>query len=206
LFHPRIGADRGRVVTWPAVDTMTSRHSTRKDTMAARPQLTVQPLRSARLNLEPLRVEHAAEAAVVFADARLHRYIGGAPAGEQQLRRRNARQVAGRSVDGEELWLNWMVRHRASGALVGTVQATVRHRPGSGDVAELAWTVATPHQYLRYAREAAGAMVGWLRNCGVDRLVAHVHPEHRASIGVARALGLTPTATVVDGEIRWVGG
>jgi len=49
-------------------------------------------------------------------------------------------------------------------------------------------------------------MVGWLRNCGVDRLVAHVHPEHRASIGVARALGLTPTATVVDGEIRWVGG
>jgi RimJ/RimL family protein N-acetyltransferase len=66
--------------------------------------------------------------------------------------------------------------------------------------------VATPQQRRGYAREAAGAMVTWLRDCGVDRFVAHVHPEHRASIGVARALGLTPTATIVDGEIRWVEG
>jgi len=174
--------------------------------MAALPPITVQPLRSARLDLEPLRVEHAAEAAVVFDDARLHRYIGGAPAGEQELRRRYARQVAGRSSDGRELWLNWMVRHRASGTLVGTVQATVRPRPRGGGAAELAWTVATPQQRRGYAREAAGAMVTWLRDCGVDRFVAHVHPEHRASIGVARALGLTPTATIVDGEIRWVEG
>ena len=174
--------------------------------MAALPPITVQPLRSPRLDLEPLRVDHAAEAAVVFDDERLHRYIGGAPAGEQQLRRRYTRQVAGRSVDGEELWLNWMVRHRASGALVGTVQATVRPRPRGGSVAELAWTVATQQQHRGYAREAAGAMVSWLRDCGVDRFIAHVHPEHRASIGVARALGLSPTATIVDGEIRWIEG
>src|SRR3954469_1987832 len=115
--------------------------------MVAPPQFTVQPLRSARLDLEPLRVDHAAEATVVFDDERLHRYIGGAPAGEEELRQRYAQQVAGRSPDGEELWLNWMVRHRASGALVGTVQATVRHRPGGSGVAELAWTVATPHQH-----------------------------------------------------------
>jgi hypothetical protein len=109
------------VAAAPAVAPMTSRYSTRRNAMAALPPITVQPLRSARLDLEPLRVEHAAEAAVVFADARLHRYIGGAPAGEQQLRRRYARQVAGRSADGRELWLTWMVRHRASGAPVGTV-------------------------------------------------------------------------------------
>ena len=174
--------------------------------MAALPPITVQPLRSARLDLEPLRVDHAAEAAVVFDDERLHRYIGGAPAGEEELRRRYAQQVAGRSSDGRELWLNWMVRHRASGVLVGTVQATVRHRPRGGGVAELAWTVATHHQHRGYAQEAAGAMVTWLRSCGVDRFIAHVHPEHRGSIGFARALGLTPTATVVDGEIRWVDG
>jgi hypothetical protein len=87
--------------------------------MVAPPQITVQPLRSAGLDLEPLRVDHAAEAAVVFDDERLHRYIGGAPAGEEELRQRYAQQVAGRSSDGRELWLNWMVRHRASGALVG---------------------------------------------------------------------------------------
>jgi RimJ/RimL family protein N-acetyltransferase len=174
--------------------------------MAALSQLTVQPLQSVRLDLEPLRVEHAAEAAVVFDDERLHRYTGGSPAGEEELRRRYAQQVSGRSSDGRELWLNWMVRHRVSGALVGTVQATVRHQPGGVGTAELAWTVATHHQRRGYAQEAAGTMVTWLRTCGVDRFVAHVHPGHPASIGVARALGLTPTATVIDGEIRWVEG
>jgi hypothetical protein len=94
------------VAAWPAVATMTSRHSTRRNAMAALPPIMVQPLRSARLDLEPLRIDHAAEAAVVFDDERLHRYIGGAPANEQELRRRYARQVAGRSADGRELWLN----------------------------------------------------------------------------------------------------
>jgi RimJ/RimL family protein N-acetyltransferase len=46
-------------------------------------------------------------------------------------------------------------------------------------------------------------MVGWLREQGVTTLVAHVHPDHKASARVAAALGLIATATVVDGEIRW---
>lgn len=35
-------------------------------------------------------------------------------------------------------------------------------------------------------------------------VVAHIHPGHLASQGVARAAGLSPTADVRDGEIRWV--
>jgi len=53
------------------------------------------------------------------------------------------------------------------------------------------------------ATEAAAAMVHWLRARGVDRLVAHVHPEHAASVGVARNLGLHPTGVIDDGEARW---
>jgi len=30
-----------------------------------------------------------------------------------------------------------------------------------------------------------------------------VHPDHAASQGVARAIGLGPTRTMVDGEVRW---
>jgi hypothetical protein len=67
-------------------------------------------------------------------------------------------------------------------------------------VAELAWTVATQHQHRGYAQEAAGAMVTWLRSRGVDRFVAHVHPEHRASIGVALTLGLTTSCMVNGGR------
>lgn len=177
--------------------------------MGSPSSFAVEPLRSARLDLEPLRVEHAAEAAVMLGDSRLHTYIGGSPATTDQLRRRYAQQVVGHSSDSDETWLNWMLRRRDIGELVGTVQATV-HRESSATghagrlVAEVAWVVATAAQGQGHAAEAAAAMTAWLREQGVDRFVAHVHPRHEASMGVARSLGLSPTATVVDGEVRWV--
>ena len=93
-----------------------------------------------------------------------------------------------------------MVRRRDTGQLVGTVQATV-----TGSTAELAWVVAVPHQGQGYAREAALAVRNRLRDDGIARFTAHVHPDHDASAGIARALGLAPTDTIVDGEIRWSG-
>jgi RimJ/RimL family protein N-acetyltransferase len=162
---------------------------------------TTRPLRTARLDLEPLRVDHAAEAATAFGDARLHTFIGGEPATEAELRDRYGRQVVGHSPDGSETWLNWMLRRRDTGELVGTVQATV-----TGPSADLAWVVAVPHQGQGFAREAALAVRAELAGNGVATFAAYIHPDHRASAAVARALGLMPTGTVVDGEIRWTDG
>ena len=158
-------------------------------------------MRTDRLDLEPLRVDHAAEAASAFGDVRLHAFIGGEPATEAELRDRYGRQVAGHSPDGSETWLNWMLRRRDTGELVGTVQATV-----TGASADLAWVVAVPHQGRGYAREAALAVRTALAGTGVARFTAHVHPDHAASAGVSRALGMAPTGVVVDGELRWSGG
>lgn len=91
-----------------------------------------------------------------------------------------------------------MLRRRDIGVLVGTVQATV-----TGDAADLAWVVAALHQERGFAREAAAAVQEWLRDAGISRFSACIHPDHLASAGVARSLGLAPTSTVVDGEIRW---
>jgi RimJ/RimL family protein N-acetyltransferase len=159
-------------------------------------------LTSDRLLLEPLRPDHAAEMAPLLADVALHRYIGGTPAGEAELRRRYERQARGRSPDGRERWLNWVVRERSTGRAVGTVQATVEG-VDRATVAQVAWVVAVPYQGRGFAREAAARMVEWLVEQGVDAIVAHVHPEHEASMSVARTIGLTPTRTVIDGEVRW---
>jgi hypothetical protein len=35
-------------------------------------------------------------------------------------------------------------------------------------------------------------------------VIAHIHPGHLDSQGVARGTALSPTADVHDGEIRWV--
>jgi RimJ/RimL family protein N-acetyltransferase len=52
-----------------------------------------------------------------------------------------------------------------------------------------------------FAREPAALAVGALRAEGVARFAAHVHPEHAASIAVARSLGLVCTDRVHDGEV-----
>ncbi|MDQ3529195.1 MAG: GNAT family N-acetyltransferase [Actinomycetota bacterium] len=98
-------------------------------------------IQTARLTLEPLRVEHADEMAPLLNDPALHSYIGGQPATLEQLRRRYTRQAVGRSVDGAQGWLNWIARHRATAAAVGTVQATLQHQSAATS-AEITWVVA----------------------------------------------------------------
>jgi RimJ/RimL family protein N-acetyltransferase len=163
---------------------------------------TAEAIETARLSLEPLREDHAAEMAPLLDDDDLHLYIGGHPATPDELRARYRRLSVGQSPHGDQGWLNWIVRHRASGAAVGTVQATVS-RDAERLSAELAWMIATRHQRQGYASEAAAGMAAWLRQHGVHVLTAHVHPEHRASVLVAERLGLTATGIVVDGETRW---
>jgi RimJ/RimL family protein N-acetyltransferase len=164
-----------------------------------RPGAVAEPTAAtARLDLLPLRVEHAEEMAEVLADPALHGFIGGAPDTPQALRARYGRLVAG-SPDPAVLWCNWVLRERTEGCLVGTVQATV-----SGEVAEVAWVVGTPWQGRGYAVEAARSLVRHVVEAfPVSTVVAHVHPAHHASAAVAAAAGLTATGTLQDGEVRW---
>ncbi|HUA06757.1 MAG TPA: GNAT family N-acetyltransferase [Solirubrobacteraceae bacterium] len=160
-----------------------------------------EPIQTARLTLEPLRVDHAGEMREVLGDPALYEYTGGKPPSLDELRTRFAMQAVGRSPDGRRGWLNWIARERDTGAAIGTVQATL----DSDAEAEIAWIIGAPYQRRGFATEAAGAMVGWLQTQGVATITAHIHPDHLASMGVARRLGLTATDVVVGGETRWQG-
>jgi RimJ/RimL family protein N-acetyltransferase len=160
-------------------------------------------LETRRLTLEPLRVEHAEEAAALFDDAALHEFIGGEPQTSLQLRSRYAQLESEHCASGEEGWLNWTVRLRQTQAMVGAVQATLR-LSDERTVAHVAWTTATFYQRRGYATEAAGAMIEWLGERGVRHFVAHVNPEHAASILVAERVGLAATGLGADGEMVWI--
>ena len=169
----------------------------------APPWPRAEPVTTQRLVLEPLRPDHARELAPVLADPALHTFTGGQPADGAELRARFARQAAGRSPDGAQGWLNWVARDRATDAPVGIVQATVTDDEGVRTAA-LAWVVATSRQGEGLATEAAGAAMDWMRDHGVIRFAAHIHPDHAASAAVARHLGLAATDERRDGEVRWV--
>ncbi|MFI6513012.1 GNAT family N-acetyltransferase [Streptosporangium sp. NPDC050855] len=160
--------------------------------------MDAEPIRTARLTLEPLAVHHAAEMAEVLCDPALHTFIGGSPETPERLRERYARLVAGPPPGHAESWLNWVIRLDGPDRLVGHVQATVTR-----DRAAVAWVVGTPWQGRGIAGEAAVALVGWLRDRGTATVVATVHPDHAASSAVARRAGLAPTPGRVDGEVVW---
>ena len=158
------------------------------------------PLTTPRLDLVPLRTEDADEMVSVLADARLYAFTGGAPPSREELAARYTRQVVGRSADGTEAWRNWIIRRRPQGDAIGYVQATVSTLGGPADIA---WVIGVPWQGRGYAAEAARAMVAWLQAGGVSVITAHIHPDHRASEGVAARVGLAVTDDVEDGERVW---
>ena len=70
------------------------------------PCVRAEMISTARLDLLPLRVEHAAEMAEVLKDPALHAFTGGAPHLPEALVARYERLVAG-SPDPAVAWLNW---------------------------------------------------------------------------------------------------
>jgi RimJ/RimL family protein N-acetyltransferase len=156
------------------------------------PSPRAEKLTSERLVLEPLRIDHATEMVAVLDDPELYRFIGGEPPEEADLVARYTRQVAG------EGWLNWILRVRETGEPVGTVQVTL----GDG-TAELAWVMSPRFQGEGYASEGSAAVLDWLRERGFGVFIAHIHPDHTASQGLAARLGFEPTETVKNGEVRW---
>ncbi|MEV0694028.1 GNAT family N-acetyltransferase [Streptomyces sp. NPDC050388] len=163
--------------------------------------LAARAIGTSRLDLLPLRVEHAEEMAAVLSDPALHTFTGGTPDTPHTLRSRYQRMTAG-SPDPAVSWLNWVIRLRDASCLTGTVQATVGPS-GHGPIAEIAWVVGTPWQGRGIAGEAARGLVAWLGRQPVHTVIAHIHPDHRASAAVATAVGLTPTEEWHGGELRW---
>jgi RimJ/RimL family protein N-acetyltransferase len=149
------------------------------------------------LRLDPLAVADAPEMVQVLADPELYLVTGGEPPTEDELRAAYERQVVGRSADGLEEWLNWVVR--VDGVAAGYVQATVRDGRAS-----VAWVIGTAWQGQGIATRAARRMLDLLAERGVGTIDAYVAPGHLASERVAARAGLTATGEYdEDGEQRW---
>lgn len=166
------------------------------------------------LLLRPLTVDDADVMTTVLADPSLYDYTGGEPPTREDLARRYAVQVRGRSGDGSERWINSVVVLGSERQPIGYVQATIPLNGGSradstvdveGGPAEIAWVIGRPWQGHGHAGRAARLLLDDLAEQGVEAVVAHIHPEHVASQRIATRLGMAPTTVVVDGETRWEG-
>lgn len=167
------------------------------------------------MTLLPLSVGDADDMVGALADPSLYVFTGGEPPTLDALRERYRRQIVGRSADGNQVWLNAILRLCDGGAAIGYVQATITpaREPdrggaaGRGDsrepTADLAWVVSADRQRNGYAGEAASAFAAWLKTTGNPVLTAHIHPANAGSARVAERIGLVPTGELDDGEVVW---
>jgi RimJ/RimL family protein N-acetyltransferase len=126
----------------------------------------------------------------VLSDPAIYEYENEPPASLDWLRERYGRLESRRSTDGQQQWLNWVLRLRAA-ELVGYVQATVF--PSS--VALVAYVLSSRYWGRGLAREACEAMLGELAGrYGVGRACAVFKRANTRSLHLLERLGFAPAA------------
>ena len=142
-----------------------------------------------RVRLEPLRQVHAQALYPVLSDPELYRHLDhGPPPNPEHLHDVFARLEQGRSPDGSEQWLNWVLFADEGADALGTLQATV-YADGRAWVAWVAWVLARRVWGRGLAREAATLVLSHLRRGGVRRALACVEQANDRSNALAARLG-----------------
>src|ERR1700761_9097722 len=103
------------------------------------------------LRLEILGPHHAEEMFEGLSDPGGYVFLPSDPPPDiESLRARYARLAIGRSADGSEIWLNWIIRRQDDGRPLGYVQATVQ---GTA-------TLIAYHVFPRYWRRGVASAAG----------------------------------------------
>jgi ribosomal-protein-alanine N-acetyltransferase len=139
------------------------------------------------LRLEPQVAEHAEAMFVVLRDPAIYEFENEPPWSVNELRERFAELESRRSPNGQEQWLNWVVR-LPSDELAGYVQATVYP---SGRAA-VAYEFASAFWGRGYARRSLEAMFDELtERYDVSQLSAALKQANHRSLRLLQRLGFT---------------
>ncbi|HMI92050.1 MAG TPA: GNAT family N-acetyltransferase, partial [Polyangiales bacterium] len=151
------------------------------------------PITSPRLRGEPVELRHAPAMTRALSDPRIWRYLpDGAPTLER-LERQYAFLTAGKSPDGTEHWLTWILfEHGTAPDPIGFIQATIKE-PAA---AHIAYVLQPSHWRRGYAREAISALLDLVfARYRVARAVAEMDMRNEASIALAHSLGFRHAGT-----------
>lgn len=147
----------------------------------------VRIIESGSFRLEPQTAMHAAEMFAVLSDPAIYEYENRPPPSLEWLRARFAKLESRTSADGQERWLNWVIRLSTS-ELIGYVQATV-HPEGHADIA---YVLSSAYWGRGLARQATEAMIAELAgHYGVRVLFAVFKCGNLRSLHLLECLGFS---------------
>jgi len=159
--------------------------------------VSLEEIESERAVLVVLGSADADDLAGLLEEPSLREWLAARDVGE--LRERFSAWESRRSPDGDEAWLNWVIRGRHDGRALGWVQATVR-----GDSASVAYAILPAERGLGAASDAVRALVRWLHDrLGVTTVIAEIDDANAPSARVAVAAGFERTAHRAGDEVVW---
>jgi RimJ/RimL family protein N-acetyltransferase len=148
-----------------------------------------------------LRVpEHAESLFAVMSDPLLYQHVDliHRPATAAALRERIERNASGKSPDGTQDWLAWVVRNEID-EVVGFVTATIH----PNREADLAYGVASQHWGKGYARSAVEQLLPMLcRDYAVTRFCIVTERANVQSVALARRLGFAEVSVPDPAAVR----
>jgi [ribosomal protein S5]-alanine N-acetyltransferase len=141
-----------------------------------------------RLQCEPVESRHAEAMVQVLSDPESHRYLSGDPPSFEYLHRQYTLLESGKSPDGTEHWLTWIVVRSARPVKpIGYVQATVREP----ETVHIAYFLEPAAWGQGFASEAVEGMLNTVvQRYRVERIIAEMDTRNGASIRLAERLGL----------------
>jgi predicted 3-demethylubiquinone-9 3-methyltransferase (glyoxalase superfamily)/RimJ/RimL family protein N-acetyltransferase len=148
----------------------------------------VRAIAAAGLVLEPQVAAHADEMFAVLSDPAIYEFENAPPQSLPWLRARFAKLESRRSPDGNQQWLNWVIRLPGRG-LAGYVQATVH-----GDArASIAYELTSAHWGRGLGGTAVEAMMAELsESYGVRSVFAVLKRSNWRSLRLLKRLGFAP--------------
>jgi ribosomal-protein-alanine N-acetyltransferase len=151
---------------------------------------------SRRLRAEPVEPRHAAAMAELLADPHIHRFLSSDPPTRAQLERQYGYLTTGKSPDGAEHWLTWILLPRdGEQDPVGYVQATIREP----ETVTIAYVIGPAHWGQGLAREATAAMLDTVfGRYDVGCAIAEMDTRNEASIRLVESLGFWRVDTVFN--------
>jgi len=142
-----------------------------------------------RLRAVQWRDDHAEEAFGAYSQPDFVRYLGNPkPHPDLDYTRRWIARIGELQTGRPDGF--WAVERRDTGTIIGATLC--QPLPGGTGEHEIGWHVFPAHQRNGYATEIGrGAAAYGLERLHVDEVLAVVVPDNVASLGVARAIGMT---------------
>ncbi|MBD6619212.1 GNAT family N-acetyltransferase [Komarekiella sp. 'clone 1'] len=155
-------------------------------------------IETSRLLLEPLVPAHASVIYEQLLDKRLYQFIPQSPPISLQTVESRYLALSSRlSPDGQEGWLNWVIRFRESGVYIGTLQATVH----ANCTAAIAYTIFPLFWRQGYAKEGCSRVLEHLfEEYRVSFVTVDIDTRNIASIRLVEALGMKRTFTRTNAD------